>query len=352
MNDYAIKESRILVIDDDDFMRSVMIRQLDKEGYHNVHEAAEGAIGINMLRESEFDLVLLDLEMPKMDGHQVLTALKSDMRRRRIPVIVISAVDNMETIISCIEAGAEDYLPKPFNPVLLRARLKACLHRKYASDGAATFLADLKAEKRRSDELLNVALPSVIAAELKRDGKVRPRAYGDVTILFCDIVGFTAYCNQFSPEHVVKHLQDVFERFEEVTRRHGLDKIKTIGDEFMAAAGLLQPQSESALTAVKCGLDLIAAAAESGPGWETRVGISMGPVVAGVVGHDRFQFDVWGDTVNVASRMTSAGDPGAVTMTADTWRQVEADCEGKSLGVKEIKGKGPIEVVACTAISQ
>jgi DNA-binding response OmpR family regulator len=343
-------ECRILVVDDEDFNRGLLLRHLKKEGFEAVETADNGKQAMEMARAEGFDLVLLDIEMPEMDGIATLEAIKSDMRLRDIPVIMISGVEEMDSIIKCIELGAEDYLHKPFNPVMLRARVNASLEKKRLRDLEASHLSQIKAEKKKADRLLNVILPAAAASELKATGKVAPRSYDDATILFCDIVDFTSYCNSHSAEQVVNSLQALFIRFEAITRSHRMEKIKTIGDEFMAAAGLTGQNFQPLLSAVKCGLDMAAATKELDIGWEVRVGVHAGPVVAGIVGDEKYQFDVWGDAVNTASRMTGLGSPGKVIMTYESWLQVQDDCEGRSLGKLEVRGKGSIEVVECTGV--
>jgi class 3 adenylate cyclase len=147
-----------------------------------------------------------------------------------------------------------------------------------------------------------------------------------VGVLFTDVAGFTAWCEQRrdQPEEVVATLQDLIARFETAAVRHGVQKIKTVGDAFMAAAGLTDADPNPALSLVKCGLDLIAAAAEHPAGWAVRVGVHVGPVVTGVLGQTQFSFDVWGHTVNAAARMESNGVPGRVTLSDEAWRDVAA----------------------------
>ena len=202
-------------------------------------------------------------------------------------------------------------------------------------------------EKKKSEDLLNVILPAAAANELKRSGRVEPRQFDNVALLFCDIVGFTSFCSKHTAEEVVGGLQNLFVRFEEIIRDHQMEKIKTIGDEFMATAGLLAPNQNPLLSAVRCGLDMAAAARVTKPNWEVRSGVHCGSVVAGIVGSDKYQFDVWGDTVNIAARMTGQGNPGAVTMTHEAWLQVEEDCLGRTLGRVDVKGKGSIEIIEC-----
>ena len=340
----------ILAVDDEDFNLKLLLRHMEKEGFSNVDTASNGAEALDKARKTGYDLILLDIEMPELDGLAVLEQLKSDLRLRDIPVIMISGVEEQESIVKCIELGAEDYLAKPFNPVMLRARVNASLEKKRLRDMESRHLSQIKSEKNKTDQLLNVILPSAAASELKATGKVAPRSYDNAAILFCDIVGFTSFCSEHSAEEVVGGLQNLFVKFEEITTTHQMEKIKTIGDEFMAAAGLTVQNFEPLLSSIKCGLDMVKVTGELDNNWEVRIGVHDGPVVAGIVGDQKYQFDVWGDTVNTAARMTSIGDPGKVVMTYDSWLQVQGECEGRSLGQIEVKGKGMTEVVECSGL--
>jgi len=338
---------KLLVVDDEAFNRKLLVRHLNMEDYSDIDTAENGQQALEMVRAGDYDLVMMDIEMPEMDGIAVLEALKSDMRLREVPVIMISGVEKMDSIVKCIELGAEDYLSKPFNPVMLRARVSASLEKKRLRDMEASHLNQLKTEKKKSDRLLNVILPASAASELKATGQVLPRRYDNTAILFCDIVSFTDYCDKHTPEEVVSGLQTLFVEFEKITDRHEMEKIKTIGDEFMASAGLTRQNFAPLLSAVKCGLDMVTATAAMDTGWQVRVGIHAGSVVGGIVGEDKYQFDVWGNTVNTASRMTTVGDPGKVMMTYESWLEVQDECEGRSVGRVEIKGLGQVEVVEC-----
>src|SRR5204863_1001084 len=167
--------------------------------------------------------------------------------------------------------GAEDYLPKPFDPVLLKARISASLEKKRLRDQEARYLEQIEAEKRRSEELLRVILPAEIVEELTTTNEVRPRRYENVAVLFCDIVGFTSYCDRREPHDIIPDLQQLVEIYEEISLRHDLQKIKTIGDSFMAAAGLLRPVDCPVLSCVRSGLEMIEAAHAVAAEWEVRV---------------------------------------------------------------------------------
>ena len=333
----------ILVVDDNETNRDMFSRRLERHG-HAVTVAEHGRQALELLASHQFDLVLLDLMMPDMNGFQVLQHLKADETLRHIPVIMVSALEEIDSVVRCIEMGAEDYLPKPCNPILLRARIDACLEKKWLRDREVMHLRDIETEKKRSDELLHVILPHTAVEELKANNTVQPRRHDNVAILFCDVAGFTHYCNQHPPEEVFSHLQTMVEYFEGLTLEHGLEKIKTIGDAFMATAGLLAPAENPTLNSVRCGLDMIAGLEHIKSPWKIRVGIHIGPVMAGVVGRRTFVFDVWGDTVNTAERIENNGTPGRVTVSAAAWEHVSAHCNGISLGSVPMKGIGDLEI--------
>jgi class 3 adenylate cyclase/integral membrane sensor domain MASE1 len=223
-------------------------------------------------------------------------------------------------------------------------RHRAILESERLRDREISYLRQIQEEKQRSEDLLHVILPPDVAAELKATSRVQPCRFDNVGVLFCDVVGFTEYCEEHPPEEVLTHLQGVIEAFEEISARHGLEKIKTIGDCFMGAIGLRTPAVNPALSCVACGLDMISAALGLPPHWQLRVGVQVGPVVAGVVGHRKYQYDLWGDTVNMAARMAKAAEPGSVCVSADTWRLLGAHPDSQPMGRIEVKGKGALNL--------
>ncbi len=193
-------------------------------------------------------------------------------------------------------------------------------------------------------------LPPGAVRELKATNAVRPRRYDEVAILFCDVVGFTPYCDENPPEKVVDHLQALVSEYERIVRLHEMEKIKTVGDAFMAAAGLFNRVSDPICASLQCGLDMVEASGRIEPGWKVRVGIEFGSVVAGIVGQRQYAFDLWGDTVNVAARLASRANPGTVATSGATWRRVRDRGHGRSLGLVDVKGKGQIELIECQGL--
>ena len=285
------------------------------------------------------DLILLDITMPGMDGYEVCRRLKANPATQGIPVIFLTAKTEAEDEKQGFEVGAVDYIHKPFSAPIVLARVKTHIALQAA-------LQQARDAQRQADELLHCLLPEAAAEEIRNIGTVIPRRYDGVAVLFCDVVNFTAYCDKHEPEDVVSRLDALFVAFERVATAHGLEKIKTIGDAFMAAAGLLREADDPLGSAVRCGLQMATTSIDAQLGWAVRVGVHVGPVVAGIVGQERYQFDIWGDTVNIAARMAGKAMPGGVAVTDETWRQIKDRFEGESLGDLEVKGKGTIPVVA------
>jgi len=340
----------VLVVDDNDDNRFTLSMHLETCGYGNIVTAEDGREALEKMRSGPVDLVLLDIMMPELDGYGVLEEMRSDVALRDIPVVMISALEDTNSVVRCIELGATDYLTKPFNPVLLRARVDNCIEKSRYRAQEVTYHERIESERRRADELLATVLPRPIVRALKRGGRLAPRRHEDVAVLFCDVVGFTAYSEKNPPEIVFAELETLIDRFEEIAARHGLEKIKTIGDAFMATANLLSHLDEPVRAVVACALDMLAAAREFRPDWAVRIGIDHGPLSAGTMGKTQFQFDVWGDTVNTAARIEEAGRPGTVNLSGRAWLHLRNRAQGRSLGLVDLKGKEKLEIVECVAL--
>src|SRR5918911_3941320 len=170
-------DAAILVVDDDENNRYTLIRRLEREGYADIATATNGREALDRLAAEPFDLVLLDIQMPEFDGYQVLERMKADPTLRHVPVIMISAVSELESVVRCIELGADDYLPKPFNAVLLRARVGSCLEKKRLHDQELRYLEEIDRQHRRADRLLHAILPAPAVNELATTDRVQPRRF-------------------------------------------------------------------------------------------------------------------------------------------------------------------------------
>jgi class 3 adenylate cyclase len=204
----------------------------------------------------------------------------------------------------------------------------------------------LTLEQQRSERLLLNVLPAPIADRLKQTQGVIADAFPDVTVLFADIVNFTGHSQRVSPQQVVRGLNELFSAFDRLARRHGLEKIKTIGDAYMVVGGLPEPRPNHTEAVAEMALAMREEVARridpSGRPLQLRLGIDTGPVVAGVIGTDKFSYDLWGDTVNTASRMESQGVPGCIQVTERTWRRLRDRYRFQRRGPIQVKGKGEL----------
>jgi adenylate cyclase len=200
-------------------------------------------------------------------------------------------------------------------------------------------------EYERSEALLQNVLPAAVAGRLKaQTGQVIADRHDEASILFADMAGFTAGASQTSPVDLVKFLNDVFTAFDRLVERHGLEKIKTTGDNYMVVSGVPAARPDHAAAAIRLGVDMLDAAGRmqdpNGRTVSIRIGIASGPVVAGVVGTKKFFYDVWGDAVNVASRMESTGVPGRIQISSETYLRVSDQFAFEGRGPIDVKGKG------------
>jgi adenylate cyclase len=338
-----LDSNRKLVLVVDDTPTNVTVVSGVLKGLFRTKVATNGEKALAIATGAEKpDLILLDVMMPGMDGYEVCRRLKANPETAEIPVIFLTAKTDSGDEEKGFEVGAVDYIHKPFSAPIVLARVKTQLALQQA-------VSDAQDAREQADQLLHALLPKKAADEIRNFGTVIPRRYENVAVLFCDVTNFTAYCDQHEPEDVISRLDALFVIFERVTAKHGLEKIKTIGDGFMAAAGLLHEVKDPIGSAVRCGLEMASTLIDAHLGWEVRVGVHSGPVVAGVVGQERYQFDIWGDTVNTAARMVGMSAPGSVAATEEIWLQLESAFHGEALGELEVKGKGTIAIFGIRA---
>lgn len=208
------------------------------------------------------------------------------------------------------------------------------------------------AQRDLADKLLLNVMPESVARELKQKGSYAPRHYDAVTVIFTDFVGFTKLAASMTPADLVASLDDMFRRFDQIVQKHGLEKLKTIGDAYMCAAGIPEPVVDHASRAAAAALDFLAviaaekekSAAAGRPWWDIRIGLNTGPVVAGIIGDHKFAYDIWGDTVNIAARMESAGEISKINISAATAKILEPEFVVRSRGMQVAKSLGEVEM--------
>jgi len=349
-----VKDLKVLVVDDSRTLRRILIRELNNVGITNITEVADGYEAIEKAKSENFDLMLLDMEMPELDGLDTLRVLKSEPELKYLPVIVVSSAEEFDKTVECIQIGAEDYLPKPFNPVLLRARVFSSLEKKRLRDLDRERILELQKEKEllnieqlKTEKLMLNILPRPIAERLKKGESNIAGSYPEVTLLFSDLVGFTKMSSGKTAQELVKLLNDLFSRFDQRAENLGIEKIKTIGDAYMAVGGLPIPRADHAEIVADMALgmfeDLKGFNQKNGMELNMRIGLNSGPVVAGVIGFTKFAYDLWGNTVNTASRMESTSENGRIQMTSMTHHLLTEHFVLEERDLIECKGLGPIQ---------
>ncbi len=324
----SAKPGNLLVVDDNENNRDMLVRILQRQG-HSSSVAHNGREALEQVRAHNYDLVLLDIMMPEVDGFQVLTEMKADPVLREVPVIVLSAIHEMDAIIRCIKMGADDYLPKPIDLTLLRARVGASIEKK-------------RLHEREKQLLLNI-LPPRIAEELREKGAVEPKHLDEIVILFTDFVKFSALTESLSAGQLVRLLDRCFTQIDLIVARYGLEKLKTIGDSYMLVGGLEGARSSYPIDAVLAAFEIVEAVkaleVPDGLPISVRIGIHAGPVVAGVVGVHKFAFDVWGEAVNYAARLEACSAPNRINLSTRMNSLVSDLIECESRGQIETKEK-------------
>lgn len=349
-----LRAARLLVVDDSKMMRMGISRSLRQLGVDLIEEASNGRQALQRLHDESFDLMLLDVEMPEMTGMQVLAEMQHSPLLRGFPVIVISGGQEIDDVVRCIELGADDYLPKPFSQVLLKARLTSSIEKKRLRDLETMRRQQLQAqhellaqEQDKTERLLLNILPKSVSHRLKGGEKRIADAHRDVSVLFADLVGFTEMSNGMSAEKLVDLLDEIFSAFDAIAGDAGVEKIKTIGDCYMLVGGVPEPRLDHAAAVVDVAFAMLAAIEvfnqKHGTRLQIRIGVNSGPVVAGVIGTHKFTYDLWGNAVNVASRMESTGTPGRVHVSPTTAQHLDKLFVLQARGAVTVKGIGEVE---------
>jgi adenylate cyclase len=324
---------RLLVADDNKVNRLLLARSLELQG-HRVELAENGRVALDMLAREPFDLLLLDIAMPEMDGFQVLERLKSDLRLRDLPVIVTSAVEGLDNVVRCIGLGAEDYLPKPVNPVLLKARIGASLEKKRLRD--------------QQKELVRRFATREVAEDLDATGFALGGHTVQATVMFSDIRGFTTMAEQMPPQETIELLNTYYTLMFDAISGHGGVVNQIIGDGLMAIFGAPLSMANPCSAAVNAGLEMLDLIElynrERSGATPIRIGIGIasGSVIAGYTGtQERATYTCVGDTVNLAARLEAhtkvAGR--AILIDGATRAALDAGIGIEALGPTLFKGK-------------
>ena len=323
-------KAHVLVVDDDALNRLQLLQGLKQQGYSTA-PAEDGEQALEILAEDSFDLVILDILMPNLDGFGVLRRMKDDGSLRDIPVIVISALDEMDSVVKCIRMGAEDHLSKPFDPTLLEARVGACLEKKRMRETIVRTLGKY--------------VPESVAASIIRDEGTLEPTRTTATVLFSDIENFTSIAESMPPEQVFQMLNEYFPAVVKPIIDHGGVVNQFQGDAMLVTFNVPVEDPLHADNAVKSAAAIQAVVAQNtfaGITLRTRVGINTGEVIAGNVGAgSRYNYTVHGDAVNSAARLEQLNkEHGTNTIISEsTTELLQSEYPIEAIGEVPIRGK-------------
>jgi adenylate cyclase len=356
----------VLVVDDDPINRSLLSMSLRNEG-HDVLEAVDGTDAIAALGRSDIDLVLTDIEMPEMDGFGLLRHRADDEGLRAIPFIVLSGLDDMGSIVECVKLGAEDYLHKPFDPVLLHARVGACLDKKRMTDELRDWNALLQQrvdEKVREVERLNVlrrfVTPQLAEALAAGGDEVLKSHRREITVLFCDLRGFTAFAETAEPEEVMGLLHEFHAAVGPMIFEHEGTIAQFTGDGMLVFFNDPIQCEEPARQAVLLAIAMRDRTASLSEQWRRRgheltlgIGIAVGYATCGEIGFEgRTEYTAIGTVVNLAARICAIAPGGAIYVTNGVCAALDGRVTATPLEDVELKGLSrPVPIFAVTAIS-
>jgi class 3 adenylate cyclase/AmiR/NasT family two-component response regulator len=362
-----IPEKPTVLYVDDEEDNLVVFRSAFRRDF-NVLTTASPDEALDILRSEEVPVLICDQRMPMCTGVELFCKIPPHVENVRI---ILTGYSDVETIVSAINScNIYRYLTKPWDQPELKHTLDMAVEKYYLHKHNLSLLNDLKQaneqleekvrlrtlelneEKEKSERLLLNILPSEIAEELKQHGRVQPRRYDKVSMIFLDIVEFTKIAEQMPPEQLIEELDHYFQAIDTIFSKHGVEKIKTIGDAYLAVTGLPLPDEQHALTALQATveiLDFIKQEKEKRTSlgktsFDVRIGIHSGSVIAGVVGNSKFAFDIWGDDVNIAARLESSGEKGRINVSESTWHLVKNHYSFEQRGKVNAKYKGDIEM--------
>jgi class 3 adenylate cyclase len=344
----------ILVVDDNEDNRYTLTQRLRRQGYANVTTAENGRQALDLLRAGSFDIVLLDIMMPEMNGYQVLTEVKADVRLRHLPVIMISAVDELESVIRCIELGADDYLAKPFNPTLLRARIGHCLDRKRMHDQlveANRTLEERVVEKvgeverlGRLKRFFSPSLADLIVAGGADDPLKTHRR--EITVVFLDLRGFTAFAETCEPEEVMGVLREYHAEMGKLVLEHDGTLERFTGDGMMIFFNDPVPVENPAERAIRMAVAMRDRVGEMSATWRKSgydlglgVGIAQGYATIGAIGFEgRWDYGAIGTVTNLAARLCGEAKAGQILISSRVAGAVEGLIDAVEVGSLTLKG--------------
>lgn len=336
----------ILIAEDENIIAKDILKTLERLGYKVFGSVRTGKDVIEKAKELNPDIVLMDIMLEgEMSGIEAAEIIMSTLN---IPVIYLTALADSETLHRAKITEPFGYVLKPFDERTLHSSIEMALYKYQINNELKERTRELEEERNKSNKLLHNIFPSEVVKELKETGFIKPKEFSIVTLLFTDFQNFTEISSDMHPQQLVSELNDIFKNFDSIIDKHGLEKLKTMGDSYIVGGGLPVENNSHAFDVVSAALEMQKYLAErnkiSKHKWEMRAGVHSGNVVAGVVGKNKFTYDVWGNTVNVASKMERNGVPWKINISKQTYELIKDCFECEYHNSIDITGYGKIDM--------
>lgn len=326
---------KILIVEDDPVSQVVLADAVRDIGREPVCVASGEEAWSLLLADPTLEIAFIDWVMPGISGPELCARIREHIQDRYVYTIMVTSKTDKRDLMQGLSSGADDFVSKPVHPGELISRM-------HAGERIIRYEHRLREERERSERLLANILPSAIAERLKGGEKHISDFHAECSILFLDIVGFTEWCMRMDATSMITQLADFFAVFDSEIRKHGVEKIKSIGDAYLVAAGIPSADPDHARKIVQLAHDIRTRMRELNRArlqpWSIRIGIASGPLIAGVIGVERFIYDVWGHTVNLASRLESMAPKDEVLVSEPTWSLTRDQFAYEEFGTVTPKG--------------
>ena len=313
-----------------------------------------GEEAVLLAGEKKPDLIFMDINLNgEMDGVETAEIIYQSYN---IPIIFLTALSDSATLNKAKMTDPFGYIIKPFDYRILKTSVEMAIYKHSIEKELRQRTKELEIEKIKTDNLLHNILPIEIVDEYKKNSFIAPRHYDNISIMFTDLQEFTEIASHLSPRKLVDELNELFYGFDNIIDEYKIEKLKTIGDSYMIGAGLPNECKDHAQRLIELAINMQSYLASrnrtANIKWRMRIGINSGPAVAGVVGINKFTYDVWGDTVNIASRMESSCEPGRINISGSTYELIKDNYKCEYRGKLNAKGKGEIDMYYITVNGQ
>ncbi len=345
-----MKPFKILILDDDPIYGKVIQKILEYSD-HDIELilAENGFEALKRVNEETPDLILTDWDMPGMSGIDFCKMIHKNKEFEHIPVIMCTGINtSSEHLKIAFESGVVDFIRKPIDKMEFLSRVNSMLKLSESYQTIKQQKEELQREKKKSDELLLSILPKKIAEDLKQSGKSEPELFKNVTVFFSDIVDFTKHASRIKPKNLIRELNEIVRAFDEIMEKHHCERIKTVGDGYVAVCGMPEANPNHAVNIIHAAQEIIQYLTNRNKkckyNWKVRIGIASGELVGGIIGSRKYIYDVFGDTINTASRLESYSDPMRIHLSESTYKLAKNKFKFEEQIPVNVKGKGKMKM--------